>query len=89
MAELGNSSKEYHQKIGKKCNNNIDAVFTLGKETELTDSVLNNIEYHAHFNSKEHLTQELSTFIKNKDIILFKGSRSMEMEKIIQEVFKK
>ncbi len=90
MAELGGASKEYHQKIGELCNNNnIDAVFTLGKETELTNSVLKNIEQHPHFTSKEILAQELSTFIKSKDIILFKGSRSMEMEKIIQEVFKK
>ena len=90
MAELGDSSKKYHKKIGEKClENNLDAVFTLGTQTILTNQILNTLKYHKHYDSKEQLSQELINFMQNDDIILFKGSRSMEMEKIIQEVFKK
>ncbi len=90
MAELGDSSTKYHKKIGEKClENNLDAVFTLGTQTILTDHILNILKYHKHYDSKEQLSKELINFMQNDDIILFKGSRSMEMEKIIQEIFKK
>ncbi len=90
MAELGNSSKKFHQKIGEKClENNLDAVFTVGTHTKIMDNILNTLKYYKHFDSKEQLSEELINYMKNDDIISFKGSRSMEMEKIIQEVFKK
>ncbi|NHZ85642.1 MAG: UDP-N-acetylmuramoyl-tripeptide--D-alanyl-D-alanine ligase [Planctomycetia bacterium] len=89
MAELGDSSKTFHEKIGKKClENNLDAVFTIGEQTIITDNILDTLKYHKHYETKEQLSKELINFIQNDDIFLFKGSRSMEMEKIIQEVFK-
>ncbi len=90
MAELGNSSEMFHEKVGEKClENNLDAVFTVGKQTVITDNILDILKYHKHYETKEQLSKELINFIQNDDIILFKGSRRMEMEKIIQEVFKK
>jgi UDP-N-acetylmuramoyl-tripeptide--D-alanyl-D-alanine ligase len=90
MAELGNSSKKYHQKIGEKCvENNLDAVFTVGMQTVITDNVLDTLKFHKYYETKEQLSKKLINFIQDDDIILFKGSRSMEMEKIIQKVFKK
>lgn len=88
MAELGDYSKEYHEKVGVKCAEfDIDAVFTIGEETINTYKSINGIPYNMHFENHAELVMELSTFIKSGDIILFKGSRSMEIEKIIQEVF--
>jgi len=90
MAELGNSSREYHKIIGEKCiENSLDAVFTVGAQTVIVDSVLDTIKIHKHYDDKEQLSQDLINYKKNGDTILFKGSRSMEMEKIITEVFKK
>jgi UDP-N-acetylmuramoyl-tripeptide--D-alanyl-D-alanine ligase len=90
MAELGNSSKKFHEKIGEKClENNLNAVFTVGIQTIITDNILETLKFHKHYETKEQLSKELINFIQDDDIILFKGSRSMEMEKIIQEVFKK
>jgi UDP-N-acetylmuramyl pentapeptide synthase len=90
MAELGNSSKMFHEKVGEKClENNLDAVFTVGTQTVITDDAVDALKYHKHYESKEQLSKELINFIQNDDVILFKGSRNMEMEKIIQEVFKK
>ena len=90
MAELGNSSKMFHEKVGEKfLKNNLDAVFTIGKQTVITDNIIDTLKYHKHYETREQLAEELINFIQNDDIILFKGSRSMEMEKIFQEVFKK
>ena len=44
-------------------------------------------EQRKHFHSKEMLIKTLKKIIKKNDKILFKGSRSMEMDKIIEEVF--
>jgi len=89
MAELGNDSKKYHEKIGEEClENNLDAVFTVGTQTRITDIALDPLKYHKHFQNKEQLSKELINFLQNGDIVLFKGSRSMEMEKVIHEVFK-
>ena len=90
MAELGDYSKEYHKKIAEKCIEfDVDAVFLLGNETVKTNNYLDKIQYHKHFIEKDNLVEELIKYIKKDDTILFKGSRSMEIEKIIQEVFKK
>lgn len=90
MAELGKYSEEYHKKIGDKCTEfGLDAVFTIGQETISTEKVIKGLSFHKHFDEKNQLIKELSKFIKKDDTILFKGSRSMEIEKIIQEVFKK
>lgn len=90
MAELGTYSKTYHRKIGEKCDElGLDAVFTIGQETITTEKTIKDLVYHRHFEERDHLVKELSNFIKKDDTILFKGSRSMEIEKIIQEVFKK
>jgi len=90
MAELGNSSEEYHKKIGEKCvESNLDAVFTEGVNAFITDNVLDSIKFHKHFKNKEQLSKELINFMQDDDIILFKGSRSMEMEKIIKNVLNK
>ena len=90
MAELGKYSEEYHNKIGEKCVEfGLDAVFTIGEETITTEKAIKELAFHKHFDEKNHLITELVQFIKKDDTILFKGSRSMEIEKIIQEVFKK
>ena len=90
MAELGDYSKEYHEKVGQKCTEfSLDAVFTIGQETVNTNKELSGIPYHKHFNNQTDLISDLSNYLKSGDIVLFKGSRSMEIEKIIQEVFKK
>jgi len=91
MAELGEQAEKYHTKIGEKClEYKLDAIFTIGSLTKFTDSVLNSDIFHKHFDSEKFLVKELSEFIDSEQsTILFKGSRNMQMEKIIKEVFKK
>jgi len=88
MLELGDASERQHAEIGIKCSSlEIDIVFTIGEQTVFTDSNIIGKTHHKHFQSKEILIKTLKKIIKKNDTILFKGSRSMEMDKIIKKVF--
>ena len=88
MFELGPTSHEQHCKVGKKCTElGLDGVFTLGENTIHTDSALNSGIDHKHFDSHDELIHSLKDLIHSGDKILFKGSRGMTMEKVIQGVF--
>ena len=89
MAELGDHSEEYHRKVGYKCSEiGLNAVFAIGSETITTINETKNVDVSKHFMGKDDLAAYLKNYLKKGDTVLFKGSRSMEIEKIIQEVFK-
>ena len=52
-----------------------------------TDLRLENVEIHKHFKTKDELITQLKNTIRKGDKILFKGSRGMAMETVIQGVF--
>ncbi|MFL2983548.1 MAG: UDP-N-acetylmuramoyl-tripeptide--D-alanyl-D-alanine ligase [Candidatus Neomarinimicrobiota bacterium] len=88
MFELGSSSKDQHKKIGKRCLElELDGVFTLGEQTKYTNSAIGISILNKHFKNKDNLINSLKSIISPGDQILFKGSRGMEMEKVIEGVF--
>ena len=88
MLELGVASTQQHEKLGSKCSEaNLDAVFTIGKETMSTQSVINGIPINLHYHNSDDLISSLKSQLKDNDKVLFKGSRGMKMEKIISGVF--
>ena len=88
MFELGQDTELHHRKIGEKCKQTgLDAVHLLGEKTLFTDMELNSSIIHRHYSSKNELITSLKESFKEGDKILFKGSRGMEMETIIQGVF--
>ena len=88
MLELGVASTQQHEKLGSKCSEaNLDAVFTIGKETMSTQSVINGVPINLHYHNSDDLISSLKTQLKDNDKVLFKGSRGMKMEKIISGVF--
>ena len=88
MFELGQDTELHHRKIGEKCKQTkLDAVHLLGEKTIFTDMELNSSIIHRHYSSKNELITSLKESFKEGDKILFKGSRGMEMETIIQGVF--
>ncbi|MBA65851.1 MAG: hypothetical protein CMG55_08635 [Candidatus Marinimicrobia bacterium] len=88
MLELGQAAKEQHQDIGTKCSDlKIDIVFTIGEKTIHVHSKINDEIMNKHFKSKTDLIKSLKAIITTGDKILFKGSRGMKMEKIIEGVF--
>ena len=89
MFELGALSRDQHKKIGERCLElKLDGVFTLGEHTKYTNNVLDTSIQNEHFNDKNAMIASLKAIINPGDQILFKGSRGMKMEKIIEGVFK-
>ena len=85
MLELGDLSIEQHRKVGEKCcEAGLDAVLCFGKESMATCEAINDLEINEHFNTKEELLKFLKDIVSPKDKILFKGSRGMRMETIIE-----
>tara|TARA_Y100001970_G_scaffold109518_1_gene136791 strand:- start:166 stop:1512 length:1347 start_codon:yes stop_codon:yes gene_type:complete len=90
MMELGDASKDQHEKLGFKCSNvGLDAVFTIGHEMKYAQSVINGVSLNVHYDERKDLISHLRTELKDNDKILFKGSRGMKMENILSGVFKK
>ena len=88
MFELGESSQKQHEKVGNKCSESeLDAVYTIGDESFITNSVLQNVPVHAHFRIPDELINTLRNDLHKGDKVLFKGSRGMAMERIIEGVF--
>ena len=88
MFELGPTTDIQHQKIGERCLElNLDGVFTIGEHTKHTNSIINNGVFSKHFKNKEDLIASLQKIVGSGDKVLFKGSRGMKMDKIIEGVF--
>ena len=88
MYELGPTTDKQHQKIGERCLElNLDGVFTIGEHTKHTNSIINNGMMSKHFMNKKDLIDSLQKIVESGDKILFKGSRGMEMDKIIEGLF--
>lgn len=87
MLELGEKSDLYHQEIGELCRElGIDQVFGLGP---LSKNIVNRYgQGGRHYESKDDLIDSLSQFIKAGDVILFKGSRGMALEEIVDALKK-
>lgn len=85
--ELGKRSAELHKQVGKAISEPITAVYTIGKDAENINKV---VQQHRSYISAEHFTDEkalvkqIETHLTNDTIILFKASRGMAFEKIIQ-----
>ena len=88
MLELGDQEEEFHQEIGHLIDQEkIQQVFTFGRlGTFIAKGALENFpEERVHsYMDKESLTDELSSLIKGDELILFKASRGMKLEEIIE-----
>ena len=89
MLELGEKGKSYHQNLGNFISKTkINAIFAIG---ELSINIIkhlksNNIDSF-YFLDRKKLVTKLSKYITKNDVIYFKASRGMYLEKIIQEIF--
>jgi len=73
---LGKFSNESHEKIIQIAKENVDEILCLGKEWR-------NIENIKIFSDHESLAKFLIKIIEKEDVVLIKGSRLMQMEKIL------
>jgi UDP-N-acetylmuramoyl-tripeptide--D-alanyl-D-alanine ligase len=87
MKELGKDSIKWHQYIGKEIGSiRVDAVMSIGKDAEYIGKAArskNEQTYIRHFNDMGQLNEHLSGLVRKGDIVLVKGSRSMQMERVV------
>ncbi|GAA0494996.1 UDP-N-acetylmuramoyl-tripeptide--D-alanyl-D-alanine ligase [Salinibacillus aidingensis] len=90
ILELGAFSKKIHRSVADVIYPPIDILYTYGEESkEMVESLRkreeNRVEAYS-FNTKEGLIEQLRNDLKPETIILFKGSRGMKLEKVIEEI---
>jgi UDP-N-acetylmuramoyl-tripeptide--D-alanyl-D-alanine ligase len=73
MKELGQFSENAHREIGALAQKIADQVLVLGDEWQ----------HGVRFCSHEKLAQQLKEIVREGDVVLIKGSRSLSMEKVL------
>jgi UDP-N-acetylmuramoyl-tripeptide--D-alanyl-D-alanine ligase len=89
MRELGKYEVEAHRAIGNFAAERCDVLVTVGSAGKLiADSAANQMkpERIISFNTADEAKSGIKEIIKEDDVVLVKGSRSMQMEKIVQEL---
>jgi UDP-N-acetylmuramoyl-tripeptide--D-alanyl-D-alanine ligase len=88
MLELGEKSEEFHIYFGRYVSKkSVDILVTMGKYSKSTaesarNSGMNTATVH-HFDDSHAVLEFLHASIKDGDVLLVKGSRSMRMERIV------
>lgn len=88
MLELGKNEKEFHKNIGAiAADRSLNYLFCLGPLTSMTveEAISKGMAdtQAVHFNNHNDLLDQLLKIISRGDLILFKGSRGMQIEKIV------
>ena len=91
MRELGKNTEEAHRMIGKKASKISDIVFLVGDETvfakdEAEKSGKKNGEDLFWFDTSEEAKTKVQQVLLEGDVVLIKGSRSIKMEAVVDEI---
>ena len=88
MLELGNRSAAEHYRIGRLAVGKADLLLTYGEHSvrTLTGAITGgmNPKNTDHFDTPEDMAHMLKMRVSEGDVVLFKGSRGMRMEKVLQ-----
>jgi len=96
MRELGEGGKELHKSVGKYAASlNIDRLYTYGEDAlEIAVGALedgfdeSSIIAYNKIDEPDGLAEILKNDIKEGDVVLFKASRAVALEKVIEHLFK-
>jgi UDP-N-acetylmuramoyl-tripeptide--D-alanyl-D-alanine ligase len=90
MGELGTTSSRLHAELGDKIKSTgINVLITVGQEVKATITRIKQLKAPQtlfHFDSSVEAGDFLKTYIRKGDLVLLKGSRALELEKIITQV---
>lgn len=88
MLELGNRSAAEHYRIGRLAVKAADMLFTYGHHSLriITGAITGgmNPKNAEHFDTHEDLAHMLKMRVNEGDVVLFKGSRGMRMERVLK-----
>jgi UDP-N-acetylmuramyl pentapeptide synthase len=83
MLELGVAGEVEHEAIGRYIqHSSVDLLFTFGESARIFGREAPQV-FKGHFESREALLAALLSILQNGDILLFKGSRGMKLEQIV------
>ena len=89
MLELGDYASKMHRKVGRYAvENHVDALFCFGEHAK---EILEGAKSAGHlygrsFDDKMEMAEYLKLWLKPGDAILYKGSRGMKLEEVIEKV---
>ena len=89
MLELGEFSKELHEKVGKVvADNNIDILITVGNESKNIANIAkeNGIEHIYEFDNNKDAIDKLKKILAVDDTVLIKASNSMNFKEIVDSL---
>lgn len=90
MAELGVNAEEFHKEVGMYAGKKaVDIVIAIGELSKnIYDNAVSRIgtERVRYFKTKNDFLKEISDIIRRGDIVLVKGSHSMRMDEIVEEI---
>ena len=87
MLELGKASIKEHSAIGKMFKQmKFENLLTYGADSFNTHRAAKGVKNNFYFNDKQSMSAFLNLQIKKGDVLLVKGSRSMKMEEIINNI---
>src|SRR5699024_6595887 len=87
--ELGAASYEMHQSIADVIDQSITALFTLGNNIIGTNEQVEKNKMkiiNQHYESKDDLIKALTPYLNKDTIILFKASRGMRLESVVETI---
>jgi UDP-N-acetylmuramoyl-tripeptide--D-alanyl-D-alanine ligase len=91
MRELGNAEERLHREIGAYITpDKADAVLTCGELSEhISEGAASSFGSSAaaavrHFKDRESLISALAAELDHRDLVLVKGSRTMQMERVVE-----
>ena len=90
MLQLGGMTVEAHKKIGREAAEICDLVVTVGLRSKFIDEAMIEKKFSEkkikHFDDSVEAGQFLQSKIKAGDVIFVKGSQSVRMEKVVEEI---
>ena len=90
MLELGKYTVEEHKKIGKEVAEFVGLFVAVGERMKVAvENALSNgmkEEQVLHFDTSKEAGEYLQNLIREDDIVLVKGSQSIRMEKVVEEI---
>lgn len=92
MLELGDYAKTAHQAVGKiVAENNVDYLLAYGSNAKyyVSSAVEAGCKNAFLFDDKEQLAEKLLEIAEPEDVVIFKGSRGMKLEDIMNTVYKR
>src|SRR5699024_8738528 len=87
ILELGKFSETFHRSIADVIEKPIDIVFTFGEQAKFITEALqegkSTVQFQ-HFSTKSELEEALQSYLEPNTVILFKASRGMAFETLVQ-----